>query len=118
MKKKRHSQREIEAKLRQAEGMAAEGKRQREIVRALRISAMTYHRWRKAQGVPARAPAAAVVDAAHDAMIPGGRQSTPAQELERENQRLRRLVTDLLLEKSRLEEVLHERRPALESIKG
>jgi putative transposase len=118
MKKKRHSHKEIAAKLRQAESMAAEGKRQSEIVRALRISAMTYHRWRKAYRAPARAPVPAVIEAEHDGAVPAGRQSTRAQELELENLRLRRLVTDLLLEKIRLEEALQARRPALESIKG
>jgi putative transposase len=118
MKKKRHSQKEIAAKLRQAESMAAEGKRQSEIVRALRISAMTYHRWRKAAGAPVRVPVPAVVEAEHDNAMPPGRQSTRAQELVLENQRLRRLVTDLLLEKIQLEEALQARRPALESIKG
>jgi putative transposase len=117
MKKKRHSQREIDAKLRQAESMAAEGKRQSEIVRALRISAMTYHRWRKARKAPARAARPAAGAAGRDAPVATEGRPTRANELELENQQLRRLVTDLLLEKLRLEEALQARRPALESVR-
>jgi putative transposase len=116
MKKKRHSQREIDAKLRQAESMAAEGKRQSEIVRALRISAMTYHRWRKARKAPVRAARPSAGAAGRDAPLAEARP-TRANELELENQQLRRLVTDLLLEKLRLEEALQARRPALESVR-
>ena len=48
MSKKRHTAQEIGVKLHQAEEMAREGKFQGEIARALGISVMTYHRWRKA----------------------------------------------------------------------
>jgi putative transposase len=52
--KKRHTAEEIGVKLHQAEEMAREGKFQGEIARALGISVMTYHRWRKArQSLPA-----------------------------------------------------------------
>src|SRR5262245_43433606 len=109
MKKKRQSQKEIEAKLRQAERMALEGRRHSEIVRALRISAMTYHRWRKARTAAGQASAAA----AGGPEAPSASLEIPtarARELELENQRLRRLVTDLLLEKLRLEEALQARK--------
>ncbi|MET4151021.1 transcriptional regulator with XRE-family HTH domain [Bradyrhizobium sp. RT9b] len=43
---KRHASEEISAKLAQAKELAAEGKTQREISKALGISIMTYHRWR------------------------------------------------------------------------
>jgi len=115
MKKKRHSHREIEAKLRQAEAMALEGKRQSEIVRALRISAMTYHRWRKAR-IAAPVPVAVAGESRSAAASES--QTTRARELEVENQRLRRLVTDLLLEKVRLEEALQARRTVPEPVRA
>jgi len=118
MKKKRHSHKEIEAKLRQAESMAAEGKRQSEIVRALRISAMTYHRWRKARPAPARAALPAVREAVRDLPVAREPQMTRAKDLEFENQQLRRLVTDLLLEKLRLEEALQAHQRPLEPVRG
>jgi putative transposase len=92
MNKKRHTAHEIGVKLHQAEEMAREGKLQSEIARALGISVMTYHRWRKL------------------------RQSRPAMpevtlaDLELENSRLRRLLPDLMLEKVKLEAELSARR--------
>ncbi|WP_461369477.1 helix-turn-helix domain-containing protein [Candidatus Darwinibacter acetoxidans] len=44
---KRHTSDEIAAKLRQADDLAALGHGQRQIARALGVSTMTYHRWRK-----------------------------------------------------------------------
>ena len=48
-KKKRHSAAEIATKLREADALAAAGRRQSEIAKALAISVMTLHRWRKGQ---------------------------------------------------------------------
>jgi|SRR5690242_16934660 len=45
--RKKHSPDEIEAKLRQADQMVAQGRRQQDIAKALDISVMTFHRWRK-----------------------------------------------------------------------
>ena len=123
MKRKRHSEEEIAAKLRQAEGMAAQGSSQNEIVRALHISAMTYHRWRKARAGLAASESDIAGAAGRVAAIPvpvgmSRGQTTQAGALELENQRLRRLVTDLLLEKMRLEEALGERQAVLETIRG
>src|SRR5262245_13941262 len=87
-KKKRHSRVEIATKLAQANDLATQGKLQREIARSLGVSIMTLHRWRKEASQPDRAPS-------------GG---TRLAELQLENSRLRRLVTDLLLEKTKLEE--------------
>jgi putative transposase len=105
LSKKRHTPQEIGAKLRQAREMAQAGKLQSEIARVLGISVMTYHRWRKAgQWLPA-VPA-------HDA-VPGRAMKNAETEgrlklsdLELENLRLRRLVSDLLIEKMKLEEQL------------
>jgi len=100
-KKKRHSRVEIASKLAQANDLATQGKLQREIARTLGVSVMTLHRWRKALPGPRRG-----LVATHEAGEPyrmrrGGDQIA---ELQLENSQLRRLVTDLLLEKIKLEE--------------
>ena len=100
MKARRHSPAEISAKLEQAEALAANGRVQSEIAKALGVSVMTLHRWRKLDHLAAPAlPAAS--EAGHGAER--GRADIVA-ELQMENRRLRKLVTDLLLEKIKLEE--------------
>ncbi len=94
-KNKRHSRVEIAAKLAQASDLATQGKLQSEIARALGVSVMTLHRWRKAPPGPRPAHEAGQPD-----RIPGG--GNRIAELQLENSRLRRLVTDLLLEKIKL----------------
>jgi predicted transcriptional regulator len=79
-KRKRHSRAEIARKLAQANELATQGQLQSEIARTLGVSVVTVHRWRKALA------------------------SDRIAELELENSRLRRLVTDLLLEKVKVEE--------------
>jgi transposase-like protein len=100
-KKKRHSRVEIASKLAQANDLATQGKQQSEIARALGVSVMTLHRWRKAP--PGPRPASV---ATHEAGQPYQmrRGGDRIAELQLENSRLRRLVTDLLLEKIKLEE--------------
>jgi putative transposase len=85
----KRKQAEIAAMLAQASDMAAKGKLQNEIADTLGISVMTLHRWRKAQHLRT-----------------GKRfdQSQRMSELQLENSRLRRLVTNLLLEKMKREE--------------
>jgi len=99
-KNKRHSRVEIASKLAQANDLATQGKLQGEIARTLGVSVMTLHRWRKAPGLR---PA---LVATHEAGRPYGmrRGGDRIAELQLENSRLRRLVTDLLLEKIKLEE--------------
>lgn len=112
---RRHPREEISAKLRQADELVNEGKTQREITRALGVSLMTYHRWRKmreratplrhaepvhAYGITAKPSSSATRKDVSDARL---------EELQIENGRLRRLVTDLLLEKMKLEEELLRR---------
>src|SRR5262245_26722866 len=85
---KRRSRVEVATKLRQANDLARQGKLQSEIARTLGVSVMTLHRWRKA---------------------PPGLERTRSgddriTELQLENSRLRRLVTDILLETIKLEE--------------
>lgn len=91
---------EIAAKLAQAGDLATQGKLQSEIARALGVSVMTLHRWRKMSLAARDAPPSPnalgqLGQATHDGRI---------AELQLENSRLRRLVTDLLLEKMKLEE--------------
>ena len=99
--KKRHSRVEIASKLAQANDLATQGKLQSEIARTLGVSVMTLHRWRKAP--PGPRPA---LVATHEAGQPYRmrRGGDRIAELQLENSRLRRLVTDLLLEKIKLEE--------------
>jgi len=105
MKKKRHTPEEIAGKLRQADDMVSHGKLHSEVAKALGVSIMTYHRWRKVRAAaPARAPSAGAVDAR--SRVTTEHHDERIAELQLENSRLRRLVTDLLLEKVRLEEVL------------
>jgi putative transposase len=100
IRRKKHSKAEIAAKLVQADDLAKEGMLRSEIARRLGVSVMTLHRWRKMRlGDPT---AAAQDEVAHFEEELG---SDPRiAELELENSRLRRLVTDLLLDKVKLEE--------------
>jgi putative transposase len=100
-KKKRHSRVEIATKLAQANDLATQGKLQSEIARTLGVSVMTLHRWRKAPPGPQLAFVATHEASQPDRTRGGGDRIA---ELQLENSRLRRLVTDLLLEKIKLEE--------------
>jgi putative transposase len=95
-KNRKHSRVEIATKLAQASDLAMQGKLQSEIARTLGVSVMTLHRWRKGSHGP---------QPTHGVGQPNshGRGDRIA-ELQLENSRLRRLVTDLLLEKIKLEE--------------
>jgi hypothetical protein len=106
-RKKRHSEAEVSAKLAEADLLTAEGLTQGAVAKALGISVMTYHRWRKAHPQVDRATN-------HDksqtaSIIPGisptvRERGNRLAELQLENLRLRKLVTDLLLEKMKLED--------------
>jgi putative transposase len=98
--KKRHSRAEIASKLAQANDLATRGKLQSEIARALGVSVMTLHRWRKA---PPR-PQPALVATPEARKPDRTRGADRIAELQLENARLRRLVIDLLLEKIKHEE--------------
>jgi transposase-like protein len=98
-KKKRHSNAEITAKLAQADNLAKEGKLQSEIAHTLGVSVMTLHRWRKA---PPSLNSASPSPPSRS--HPEDDEAARIAELQLENSRLRRLVTDLLLEKVKLEE--------------
>jgi putative transposase len=103
MAKRKHSRFEIATKLAQANELATRGKLQSEIARTLGVSVMTLHRWRKAAPRP---------QPAHEVGQPDGprRQRDRIAELQLENSRLRQLVTDVLLEKIKLEEAAWSQR--------
>jgi transposase-like protein len=86
MNQKRFTPEAIIAKLREADILVSQGKGIAETIRHLGISEMTYYRWRKEYG----------------GMNPS--QLKRLKELEKENQRLRKVVSDLTLDKLILEE--------------
>ena len=100
-KRKRHTTVEIATKLAQANDLATRGKLQSEIARTLGVSVMTLYRWRKAPPRPQSA-LVATAEAREPDRIRGA--DDRIAELQLENSRLRRVVTDLLLEKVKLEE--------------
>ena len=85
-RKKAHTPEEIVAKLRQAEVLIGQGKTVAEAVRAIGVTEPTYYRWRTEFG-------GLKLD-----------QVKRLKELERENARLRKAVSDLTLEKVILKE--------------
>ena len=85
-RKKTHTPEEIVAKLRQAEVLVGQGKTVAEAVRAIGVTEPTYYRWRAEFG-------GLKLD-----------QVKRLKELERENARLRKAVSDLTLEKVILKE--------------
>jgi putative transposase len=101
-KRIRHTSAQIDRMLMQADALAGEGRTQNDIAQSLGISVMTIHRWRKNRTASAvshseLATSPALKGSEADKIIRIG-------ELQAENARLRRLVTDLLLEKMRLED--------------
>jgi putative transposase len=85
-RKKAHTPEEIVAKLRQAEVLIGQGKTVADTVRAIGVTEPTYYRWRTEFG-------GLKLD-----------QVKRLKELERENARLRKAVSDLTLEKVILKE--------------
>ena len=86
MAKKRFRPEDIIAKLREADVLLSQGKAVAEVVKALAISEVTYYRWRKEYGGMKVS------------------QAKRLQELEKENTRLRKAVSDLTLDKLILQE--------------
>jgi transposase-like protein len=85
-RKKSHTPEEIVAKLRQAEVLVGQGKTVADAVRAIGVTEPTYYRWRTEFG-------GLKLD-----------QVKRLKELERENARLRKAVSELTLEKVILKE--------------
>ena len=104
---KKHSREEILRKLGKAHELARSGKSQVEICKALGVSVMTFHRWRKLPIiVKAKAQPSAVLpeEASTTAPRSMAEMARVLEELTIENRRLRKIVTDLLLEKMKVEE--------------
>jgi putative transposase len=78
---KREKPEEIVSKLRQVEVLQGQGMMVAEAVRKIGVTQQTFYRWRKLYGGM------------------GGSQLARLKELEKENQRLRRAVSDLTLDK-------------------
>jgi len=81
MARKRHTAEEIVAKLRQVDVLMAQGRLVADAVRAIGVTEVTYYRWRNEYGGLK------------------GNQVKRLKELETENSRLRRAVSDLTLDK-------------------
>jgi putative transposase len=109
---KRHASGEIAAKLAQANELAAKGKNQREISKALGVSIMTYHRWKKMLSGEAESTNGRGEPQLRLQTTSAAGPDEMIKRLELENSQLRRLVTDMLLEKLKLEEELRVRQEA------
>jgi putative transposase len=83
---KRHSSEEIAGKLQKVDALVSQGKTLTEAIKSVGVSRQTLYRWRGERGASVANP------------------SQRLRDLESENQRLRKLVTDLLLEKAAAEE--------------
>ena len=86
MPQKKHKPEEIVAKLRQVDVLLSQGRSVGESVRTIGVTQFTYYRWRKEFGGLK------------------GDQVKRLKELEKENDRLRKAVSDLTLEKLILKE--------------
>jgi transposase-like protein len=86
MARKRHTAEEIVAKLRQVDVLSSQGRPMSEAIRQIGVTEVTYYRWRKEFGGLK------------------GDQVKRLKELETENARLRRAVSDLTLDKLILKE--------------
>jgi putative transposase len=86
MPRKRHKAEEIVTKLRQVDVLTAQGRPVAEAIRSIGVAEVTYYRWRSEYGGLK------------------GNQVKRLRELEAENARLRRAVSDLTVEKLILKE--------------
>ena len=87
MQRKRRSAEQIVNKLREADVLIAQGQTVAQVCKQIGVTDQTYYRWRKEYG-------GLKAD-----------QAKRLKELERENARLKKLVADLSLDKSMLQEV-------------
>jgi transposase len=81
MGSKRHKPEEIVTKLRQVEVLVGQGMARIDAIREIRITEQTYYRWRKQYGGM------------------GADQLKELKRLQKENERLRKAVSDLTLDK-------------------
>ena len=87
MPRKHHKPEEVVAKLRQVDVLVSQGQAIADAIRAIGVSEVTYYRWRQEYGGLKL------------------EQARRLKALEKENGRLRRLVTELSLEKQVLKDV-------------
>ena len=78
---KRHKPEEVVSKLRQVEVLVGQGMARIDAIREIRIAEQTYYRWRKQYGGM------------------GTNQLKELKRLQKENERLRRAISDLTLDK-------------------
>ncbi len=78
---KRHKPEEVVSKLRQVEVLVGQGMPRIDAIREIRVTEQTYYRWRKQYGGM------------------GTNQLKELKRLQKENERLRRAVSDLTLDK-------------------
>jgi putative transposase len=116
---KKHSRQEILLKLGQAEKLARDGKSQAEICKILGVSVMTFHRWRKLPTIKAKELTLGLAPELPSTPSPTNmaEMARVLEELTIENRRLRKIVTDLLLEKTKMEESATSRPPVTSSKK-
>ena len=86
MPKKRYRPEEIISKLREADVLISQGKKVVEVIKVLGVTDVSYYRWRQEYG---------------GMSVP---QAKRLKELEKENERLRKVVSDLTLDKMILKE--------------
>lgn len=86
MRKKRYRPEEVITKLREADILISQGRTVAEAIKALGVSEVTYYRWRHEYGGMSTS------------------QAKRLKELEQENVRLRKAVSDLTLDKLILQE--------------
>jgi len=86
MSKKRYRPEEIIGNLREADVLISQGKKVVDVIKALGITDVTYYRWRQEYGGMSVS------------------QAKRLKELEKENERLRKAVSDLTLDKLILKE--------------
>ncbi|CAL76073.1 putative transposase [Bradyrhizobium sp. ORS 278] len=108
----------------QASQLAAKGKTQREISKALGVSLMTFHRWKKAVGSniqPDPAPTSDIAADKNDLQPKRPASSATDSDLKRleaENAKLKRLVAEMLLEKLNWQDQLKELQERAASLSG
>ena len=103
-KMKRHDFQEVSTMLRLADDMMRSGKSQKDACKSLGISVMTFHRWRKLATASDVLPE--LDREAPESAANGASRSSQIDDQKLENQLLRRIVSDLLLEKLKVQEAL------------
>ncbi len=88
------------------EDLTSRGQSQKSVCSELGISVMTLHRWRKLSRSEDSSEFQKLSDAAIETAPVVGTEVSQVDQLRLENGRLRRIVSDLLLEKMKIQEAL------------